>query len=755
MKRVYAVILVCLSLALCVLASCISREAAENNVPREPYHTVTFHQGEMVLLQEAVKEGETIANYPEGFVWRDVSGMTVDPASVVVMQDLDLYVREPAKMRTGHVRYLSGENDFFRPDEYLTRGEAAGVVCALMEDTTVTGGAVFSDVTEDSDDYANVETASALGIMNGYSDGTFRPDEPITRGEMLAALCRLTGTEEVTALAFSDVGADHWSMGSVAAAMANGWVSGYEDGSFYPDSPITRAETVVLVDRVLGWSPNKTAIDQICARSPYRDLSRQHWAYYDIVGVSFSSELMAYILGEVEGIQPGFVLIDNDLCHVNPETLCLDYFEKGFHTITDGLASDGLYYVPENGYFIQRSKSGLQELDGSMFYVENDDGPFVTDYKLGYLQFGENGRYTSGSAEVDGYVDAIMAPIINGKTENLLKESNLRIAFDYIAKNGGYDYKTVPYGWKRGTTSWTLRCARDMYQTKKGSCFYWAAAFLYLARRLGYQAYPICGGVFPNNGLHAWVMIDEDGKEYIYDTELDWAFRTGAHGRTERRSGMDMFKWLRGRSGVTYIFPGDTYFAPPQDDTDLFGEMPNIIWPTDVNNVAYIEIDGEMVAMETTWSELYDEEGNMIGYTITASYEGQTFTYEYLLGEEPSPSPDTSGGELTEPTDYVEPSAEATDYVEPSTQATDYVEPSAQSTPTEGAQPTESEDVQPTTSTGTEETKPTESTSTETESPSNEPTDSGSESSPPSDEAESRQVGGYVIGVLVPVGPQV
>ena len=722
MKRLYAVILVCVSFTFCLFASCISREAAERNNPKPVYHTVTFYQGGTVVTQSSVEGGQTLADYPRDQVWRDERGQIAELEGLVVTEDRSFYVLEPVTLRTTHVRYLTGENSLFRPDEALTRGQAAQIAASLMENATdVLGGVSFTDVTSDSDYYNAVQAVSSMAVMTGYADGTFRPNEPITRGEMVTVLCRLKNVDAVQALAFDDVTADHWSLGSVAAAMTEGWINGYEDGDFYPDSPITRAETVVLVNRALGRTPNKTAIDIVYERSPYQDVSRRHWAYYDIVDVSVSGELLSYILGEVEGVQPGFVVIGEDLCHVNEE-LTLDLFEKGFHRIEDGLATDGLYYVEEDGYFIQRNQPGLKEFDGSMFYVENADGPYVSNYDLGYLHFGDNGRYTTGDLELDGLVNNAMQPIIQGRTENLLNEAKLREAFDYVARYGGFDYmRRQDGGWPRGSTNWTITAGKIMLAEKKGTCYYWAAAFLHLARRLGYQAYPIAGGVFDTNGLHAWVMIDgDDGTEYIYDTELDWAFRTGAHGRTYRRYGMDMFKWPRGKKGVTYVFPGDTYIAPPMDDFDLLGEdmAADIVWPLEFGGSAYIMVDDEMVVLETVWEPIYDEAGEITGYTITAVYEGTTYTYEMLLEEmtEPTPTPPMEG-EPT-PTPPMEGGATPTPPMEGGATPTPPQGGEATPTPPQGgeATPTPPMEGEPT------PTPPQESEATPTPPTENEPT---------------------------------
>ena len=379
MKRRTALILIFVCALFAVLASCINRSTAEKQIVQEGnYHTVTFYNGSLILSQEPVLDGGSIQNVPQGYdAWRDAYGASVDPAVIAVWADMDLYVQEPVTLAEGHVRYLTGANRLFRPEGTVSRGQAAGILRMLTDTADMIApqaGRTFSDVAEDEPYYADIQAVAGLGLMSGYPDGTFRPEEPITRAELLAALCRLAGVKGIQASAFPDVTAEHWSLDVVAAATTEGWITGYEDGGFRPDLPVTRAETAALVNRVRGRTPNKNAIDLACETSPYIDVPKDHWAFYDIVDVAYSSDLMAYILGEVEDAQPGFVILGDDMVHVNADKR-LDYFQKGFHTIQDGLESDGVYFVPEDGYFVQRNMPGLQELDGSMFYVEKADGP--------------------------------------------------------------------------------------------------------------------------------------------------------------------------------------------------------------------------------------------------------------------------------------------------------------------------------------------------------------------------------------------
>ena len=662
MKRTHAAILIVLTLLLCLLASCISREAAEQQGQTAQVsgsaaaHVVTFYQDGMVIQQVSVPHGGRVSQYPQGFEWRDASGDNVDVANLAVTEDMDLFVREQLDVRAQHVKYLSCEEELFQPQGYVTRGQLAQIVDILLgdEDRAETELTTFADVPAGDPVYESVGRVGTLGIMSGNGDGAFRPNDNVTRAEMVTTLCRLMDVKEMMALAFPDVPADHWAVGSVAAAMAAGWLNGYEDGNFYPDAPVTRAEAAVLINRARGRQVNKNAIDVVCKVSPYRDVSPKNWAYYDVIDASYMNELLSYILGEVEGLRPGFILLGDEMCHVNAD-LRLDYMQKGFHTFEDDLTTDGLYYAPEDGYFLQRSKPGLQELDGSMFYVEKADGPFSTNYDLGYLHFGENGRYTSGDETVDGYVDNIMSNIIKGDTKNLLSEKKLREAYDAII-NGGYDYLTRNTGWQRGSTGWALQCARVMFTTKRGGCYYWAASFLYLARRLGFQAYPVCGGVNENNALHAWVMIEESGNEYIYDVELDWAYRTGAHGRVSIRPGRNLFKQLRGSSVVTYIFPGDTWYAPPTDEVDALS--------SEVDSSLYQDEFGNDLIEGVDYVVLYTDNGDGT-ITVTYSYltgsRAGTSVSQTITGSMPSASPTPTadpngpGGEGDGPGEWNEP----------------------------------------------------------------------------------------------------
>jgi hypothetical protein len=550
-----AAVLLCV-LAL-VLTGCIGREKARSQLGLlADYYTVTFYEDDVILSQTRVAEGQAVESLPNVDVtgWLTADGEEVDPLTVAVTEDMGFYAadHQATALTQGHVGFMPITEEEFHPSQAVTRAELAAVLYRLVpqEERPEQWSNPFSDAPEgDAVYYPAVLTMAEMDVLSGYPDGTYRPDQAATRAELLMALYRLTDEEGTASASFGDVSADYWAYDAIAYGAAKGWVSGYGDGNFYPEAPVTRAELAVIVERFLSREPDKTAIDSACPLPPYRDVWQGHWAYYEIVEASYTNDFLAYIWGEAQDVQPGFLLLDDELCHVNSQTLGLDYYEAGFHTI-DG----GLYYVSQDGYFIQRFQQGLLELDGSMFYVTEDDGPFLTDDSFGYLTFGEDGRYTSGSDYVDEKVDEILADILYDSS--LTQEEKLYKAYCSI-RDGGYFYLTRATGWQRGTTSWSLGCAEVMYETKGGTCYYWASALLYLCRRLGYQAYPVCGGVGTKNQIHAWVVIEwDDGEEYIFDVELEWAYARGFY--NGNYSPTDMFKQPRDNTKVIYVFPGET-----------------------------------------------------------------------------------------------------------------------------------------------------------------------------------------------------
>lgn len=168
-----------------------------------------------------------------------------------------------AALETGkHENYVIGYPDGnIRPMASITRAEAATIFYRLMTETSRSRYRMersdYPDVPAEAWFCVPVATLSRAGILQGYPDGKFYPDRSITRAELTAIITRFVGVTGGSA-PFTDV-AGHWAYGNIAQAYKNGWINGYEDGSFRPDNPITRAETFAMVNRMLGRQPESPA----------------------------------------------------------------------------------------------------------------------------------------------------------------------------------------------------------------------------------------------------------------------------------------------------------------------------------------------------------------------------------------------------------------------------------------------------------------------------------------------------------------
>ena len=160
---------------------------------------------------------------------------------------------------TDHYAYIIGYgNNDVRPQNNITRAEVATIFFRLLTDETRTANMTKSNSYNDVKDgdwfCCAVSTLSKMGIIKGYEDGSFKPNDPISRAEFAAIAARFDPDGDKTPATFADV-TSHWAKDEISIAANHGWIKGYEDGSFKPDQKITRAETMTLVNRVLNRLP--------------------------------------------------------------------------------------------------------------------------------------------------------------------------------------------------------------------------------------------------------------------------------------------------------------------------------------------------------------------------------------------------------------------------------------------------------------------------------------------------------------------
>ena len=198
---------------------------------------------------------------------------------------------------TDHFAYIVGYgNGEVRPQNSITRAEVAAIFFRLLEDdvrdANYTRQNKFTDVSNDAWYCSAVSTLSAMGIISGYPDATFRPNASITRAEFAAIATRFDVNGDKTPASFNDI-ANHWAKDEIAVAANNGWVNGYEDGSFRPQNKITRAETMSLVNRVLNRKP-ETAEDLLENMTKWTDNADTNAWYYLAVQEATNSHYYEY-----------------------------------------------------------------------------------------------------------------------------------------------------------------------------------------------------------------------------------------------------------------------------------------------------------------------------------------------------------------------------------------------------------------------------------------------------------------------------
>ena len=148
-----------------------------------------------------------------------------------------------------------------RPNGSITRAEVSTILFRLLSDKTrdeyFTTESSFTDVKAGAWYNNSIATLEKAGvIVDTAKGGAFRPNEAITRAELAAMLAQFSDAKPVKGVKFSDVPAEHWAYEAIAIAAKMGWIEGYPDGTFRPDATITRAEMMTLVNRALERVPS-------------------------------------------------------------------------------------------------------------------------------------------------------------------------------------------------------------------------------------------------------------------------------------------------------------------------------------------------------------------------------------------------------------------------------------------------------------------------------------------------------------------
>ena len=190
------------------------------------------------------------------------------------------------------IAYIKGYPDgTFKPQANVTRAEAAQMFATLLNGGTNFGTSQATKFSDASDDWYSkaINYVVGKGLISGYPNGTFKPNESITRAEFAQMISGYVKNEKASTSDFKDV-KDHWAKDAIDKLYGNKNVNGYPDGSFKPNAKITRAEAVTILNSVFNRNTNKSSLNNVNTSSlnKFSDVSEGFWAYYNILDAANS-----------------------------------------------------------------------------------------------------------------------------------------------------------------------------------------------------------------------------------------------------------------------------------------------------------------------------------------------------------------------------------------------------------------------------------------------------------------------------------
>ena len=227
---------------------------------------------------------------PEGYVLSNETYTLTVSGSRVTMNGksyspVTFVNRKAAELnRTDHFAFLVGYTDgTFGPERNMTRAEVTTMFARLLTEqieADKTYSNTFSDVPKGYWAANYIGYMQQFGIITGYSDGSFRPDAPVTRAEFAAIASRFEKLTEGSK-SFADVPDTYWAARYINFAATRGWVTGYSDGTFKPENTITRAEVAAVTCRLLERSADQSYIrSHLKELRTFSDVTESHWAYW-------------------------------------------------------------------------------------------------------------------------------------------------------------------------------------------------------------------------------------------------------------------------------------------------------------------------------------------------------------------------------------------------------------------------------------------------------------------------------------------
>ena len=223
------------------------------------YRLTTAKGATISLSDTPFREGHTFMG------WFSDEGFTTEITEIKMDTDKTVYALwddtpVPHNLNgDDHFAYIVGYPDgTVMPEANIKRSEVATIFFRLLKDDIreeyLTTENDFTDVDDTKWYNTAISTLANLGIIDGYDDGGFHPENPITRAEFVAMAARFDARDANRQADFSDI-SGHWATDEISRAAQNGWIDGYSDGTFLPNAKIKRSEAMAIINRVLHRLP--------------------------------------------------------------------------------------------------------------------------------------------------------------------------------------------------------------------------------------------------------------------------------------------------------------------------------------------------------------------------------------------------------------------------------------------------------------------------------------------------------------------
>lgn len=288
------------------------------------------HSKKQYIVGTTIETGKLDIPKKDGYVFAGYyydKELTKPVEEVFKLTDnMTLYVKwkECVLNETTHFAFIIGYpmedgREEVRPENNMTREEIATVFYRLLKDDVrdklFTSENSFADVDVQRWSNKAISTIANGKYINGYEDGTFKPASPITRAEFVTIAARLYAVDEIYTydVDFTDV-KGHWAEKYINYATASGWIDGYEDNSFKPDKYITRAEVMKIINHILNRYVKEEGL--IADAKRWVDNSEDKWYYYEVIE---ATNFHAFDRAEGEKYEKWTEILENEILVEKPE----------------------------------------------------------------------------------------------------------------------------------------------------------------------------------------------------------------------------------------------------------------------------------------------------------------------------------------------------------------------------------------------------------------------------------------------------